>query len=82
MSDEYFHEVFAIQAEILGEYRTQFRNALQTNLFKLTEKKIEIIKLYEIGIGVSFDVFPGVRLSAGGKQTESQVLKNIEKLER
>jgi sulfatase maturation enzyme AslB (radical SAM superfamily) len=43
MSDEYFHEVFAIQAEILGEYRTQFRNALQTNLFKLTEKKTEII---------------------------------------
>jgi uncharacterized protein len=76
----YFHQVLAIQRQILGVHVGSFRNAIQTNLYQLTDEKLEIIKQYGIGVGVSYDVFPGVRVTAGGKNTEEKVLSNMQKL--
>jgi radical SAM protein with 4Fe4S-binding SPASM domain len=57
------------------------QNRIQTNLFVLTDEKLEFLKRNDFGIGVSFDIVPGARLDTRGAPTEERVLANVLRLE-
>lgn len=51
--------------------------ALQSNLFKITAAQIDLLKEYNVSLGVSYDVVPGVRLTVDGRECEARVEENI-----
>jgi uncharacterized protein len=51
--------------------------ALQSNLYKVTQAQIDLVKAYNVGVGVSYDVAPGVRLTAAGGESAPRVEENI-----
>lgn len=51
--------------------------ALQTNLFRITDSQIELLKEYRVVVGVSYDVAPGVRLTVDGRESADRVEENI-----
>lgn len=51
--------------------------ALQSNLYKISEAQIRLLKEFNVGLGVSYDVAPGVRLTAQGRESAPRVEENI-----
>jgi uncharacterized protein len=74
----YLEDVLMLGQAILDPSTTTF--ALQTNLYQLTDDKIELIKRYKLGVGVSLDVIPGIRKTITGKSSESVVIRNMRRL--
>lgn len=83
LPSDYLREVLALQAEILGREALDhgtFINAIQTNLYRLPEDKLLLLKEHGFQVGVSMDLAGGVRLSAGGRETEEEVAANMDRL--
>lgn len=81
---EYLEDVMRLQHEIFPRAWLEsgrIKNRIQTNLYSLSDDKLEFLDRNEFGIGVSFDVIPGVRLDARGQETEARVVANIGRLE-
>jgi uncharacterized protein len=79
----YVREVLDLERSIFGADRLasgEFRNALQTNLFKLKDDYLALFEENIFDLGVSFDAAPGLRLSLSGQSTEGQVAKNMDVL--
>jgi uncharacterized protein len=80
---EYLERVQEIRGEILGadgRKSRYFTNAIQTNLYKLDDPIIDFLRRHRISLGVSLDLVSGVRVSVTGKETESRVLRNLDRL--
>ena len=65
--------------------RSQFKGllhdvALQSNLFRITDAQIDLLKEYKTSLGVSYDVVPGVRLTIGGSESAHRVEENINRV--
>jgi uncharacterized protein len=65
--------------------KTQFAGlshelALQSNLYKVSPAHLDLIEEYRVGLGVSYDVAPGVRLTVDGRESERRVEENIERV--
>lgn len=73
----YFSEIFSIQKEVLSEIGSFVTNSIQTNLFSIKKEHIEILKRHNVGVGVSYDHYGGVRITKNGKFTEESVLNNV-----
>jgi len=54
--------------------------ALQSNLYRVTDAQIELLKAYKVGVGVSYDVVPGVRLTVDGRESARRVEENIHRV--
>jgi uncharacterized protein len=81
----YFEQVMELQHRVLGTSaleRGDYFNALQTNLYAIDDNKLELLQREGFHIGVSMDVVGGVRLTAGGNETEDRVVANMERLRR
>jgi uncharacterized protein len=85
LPDDYLRAVLALQKDILGggalAYGT-YSNAIQTNLYKLSDDKLAILQEGGFHVGVSMDLLGGTRLTAGGRQTEDRVAENMDRLAR
>lgn len=81
---DYLEEVMAMKREILGtDAEDNFgaqSNAIQTNLYRLTDDHIDFLKRHRFSVGVSFDFVPGVRLNVAGQDSQERTLANIERL--
>ena len=81
---DYMEAVVELEHRILGEGALRrgggFVNALQTNLYALSEAKLDFLRRHDFRVGVSMDFVGGVRLTAGGKETEEVVAGNIDRL--
>ena len=85
LPDDYLRAVLALEEEILGRdalHAGTYMNAIQTNLYKLTEEKLALLKEGRFHVGVSMDLAGGVRLTAGGQRTEQRVAENMDRLAR
>lgn len=85
LPDDYLREVLALQEAILGRAALDggtYANAIQTNLYKLTDGKLALLQEGRFHVGVSMDLAGGVRLSAGGARTEQRVAENMDRLAR
>jgi uncharacterized protein len=76
---EYLREVMLIRSRILAD-DPSYHNAIQTNLYRLSPRMIDFLKVHEFRVGVSVDIVPGVRRSVIGLETEPAVLANIDTL--
>ncbi len=80
---DYFEAVVRLEREIWGGEplaRREFTNFLQTNLYSLTEEKLNLLDREKFEIGVSLDVVPGQRLTLDGRETERRVVINMGRL--
>lgn len=81
----YFERVIELQHQILGEdalARGDYVNSVQTNLYAVADDTLDLLEHEGFRIGVSMDVVGGVRLTAGGRETEDRVVANMERLRR
>ena len=81
----YYERVVDLQHRLLGDEalaRGEFFNTVQTNLYTLPEDTLDLFQREGFQLGVSMDVVGGVRLTAGGKETEDRVVQNMDRLRR
>jgi len=80
---DYISDVMRIQRRWLGHELNEgtVRNTLQTNLYRVTDAHLDLLERERIHVGISMDVFGGVRLDAAGRETETTVARNIERLQ-
>lgn len=79
----YLENVMELQRTILGKRaldRGDYFNAVQTNLYTIVPSALDLFEREQFQIGVSMDFIGGVRLSAGGRETEDRVVENMERL--
>jgi uncharacterized protein len=80
---DYLESVMACQrAAIPEDWLTSGRltHRMQTNLFSLSDAKLDFFQRHQFGIGISFDVIPGARLDMRGQATEERILRNMARL--
>jgi len=85
LPEGYLHDVLRLQKTILGAGALAdgtYSNAIQTNLYKLTDRKLAFLKEGGFHVGVSMDLAGGTRLTAGGRETEERVAENMDRLAR
>jgi uncharacterized protein len=75
----YLVEVMKLRDQILGD-DPSFVNAMQTNLYRLTDPMIAFLSEHRFEVGVSFDYVPGVRRTLAGNETEGAVIRNLDRL--
>jgi uncharacterized protein len=83
LPNAYVNSVLALERELFGEAALEsgeLVNVIQTNLYALSNEKIELLRDGAFAVGVSMDFAGGVRLSLSGRQTEVQVAGNIDRL--
>ena len=78
----YVDDVLRCQHDILGQALTHddVVNVVQTGLYSLTREWLALFQRHRLHAAVSFDVAPGVRLTAGGRSTEARVSANLDRL--
>ncbi|MET0406625.1 MAG: radical SAM protein [Cystobacter sp.] len=79
LEPDFYWNTFADQREIFGEQVAR-KNTLQTNLTVLDEERIALLRDGFDVVGVSVDVFGGLRVNVGGRDQQPVTLKNMERL--
>jgi len=77
----YFYDTFADQRRIFGDAYT-YSNIVQTNLTVLDDARVALLRDAFDMVGVSVDLFGGLRVDVAGKSRQSQVLANLDRLRR
>lgn len=84
LPNDYLEDIIRLQRDKFPRswFETgRIKNRIQTNLYALSDAKLEFLKRNDFGIGVSFDIVPGARLDTRGGPTEERVLANVRRLE-
>jgi uncharacterized protein len=78
----YMRAVLELQHRMLGALLDTGAvvNALQSNLYRITDEQIDLLKSERIQLGVSCDVVGGVRLTLGNQETEEQIVRNMDRV--
>ena len=79
IAPSFYRETFADQKEVF-DGRVATRNAVQTNLTILDEDRLALLRDDFDFIGVSLDVFGGLRVNVAGKDSQAKVLANLERV--
>lgn len=80
---DYIRSVMDLQRRILGAdalARGEYFNALQTNLYAVSDEMLDLIEREQLSLGVSMDVASGVRVNMGGHETEARVAANMDRV--
>ncbi|MET9105513.1 radical SAM protein [Streptomyces zhihengii] len=76
---EYYWQSLDDQREIFGDALT-VSNFVQTNLTVLDDERIRLLKDGFDHVGVSVDLFSGLRVNIAGRDQQSKVVANMERL--
>ncbi|NEU75081.1 radical SAM protein [Hassallia byssoidea VB512170] len=79
-SPDYYWQTFDRQQEIFGELASSVTNIVQTNLTVLNKERIQLLRDGFDGVGVSVDLFGGLRTNQAGMDSQTTVLKNMDRL--
>lgn len=79
-SPDYYWKVFDHQNDIFGELANYVKNSVQTNLTILNPERIRLLRDGFDNVGVSIDLFGGLRINQAGVDSQSAVLTNMERL--
>jgi uncharacterized protein len=77
---DFYWQVFDIQNKIFENFRGKITNGVQTNLTLLDTKRLHLLKEGFDSVGVSLDLFGGLRVHQTGIESQSKVLENIDRL--
>jgi uncharacterized protein len=76
----YLDAAMSLQREVLDGLRHTI--LLQTNLYRVPESTLDVLLRHRVKLGVSMDVFGGVRRDLRGRETEDAVVANMDRLDR
>ena len=76
----YYDHIFDLQRRFLDQRQVRYDNVAQTNLYKLTDERLQHIVDNKIYLGISVDVLDSQRILANGKESQEKVLDNMQKL--
>lgn len=76
-----FWETFADQKEIFGD-RIKVMNLVQTNLTVLDADRIQLLREGFDSVGVSLDLFGGLRVNLAGRDSIANTMKNMDVLRK
>ncbi|MEH2252199.1 radical SAM protein [Nostoc sp.] len=79
-SPDYYWQAFDLQHQIFGELANNITNAVQTNLTVLNPERIRLLKDGFDEVGVSIDLFGGLRVNRSAVDSLDIVLKNMDRL--
>lgn len=77
---DFYWKIFARQRAIFGELADYVTNAVQTNLTVLDRERLQLLRDGFDGVGVSIDLFGGLRVYHTGADSQALVLKNMDRL--
>lgn len=77
---DFYWRTFDEQTKIFDDPRITVRNCVQTNLTLLNDSLIRLLHEGFDGIGVSMDLFSGLRVNTGGRDSQPKVLENMDRL--
>jgi uncharacterized protein len=80
---DYLRRTLELKREIVTESGIEpdrVTTAMQSNLYALSDEAIAILREFDVGLGVSFDLVRGTRVSVTGKTTEARVIRNLDRL--
>lgn len=78
---EFYRQTIRMQRRIFGG-DLEVKNFIQTNLVSLTDEKIDLLKNFFDGVGVSIDLFGDLRVNLAGVVRQRAVLENMDRLTR
>jgi uncharacterized protein len=81
-SPDYYWRTFDSQQEIFGDFAINIKNIVQTNLTVLNPERIHLLKEGFDSVGVSLDLFGGLRQNQSGRDSQPVVLKNLDILKQ
>jgi len=79
-SPDYYWQTFDRQQEIFGDLFDSVKNKVQTNLTTLNDERLHLLRYGFDGVGVSLDLFGGLRSTQSGIDSQLKVLKNMDRL--
>lgn len=77
---EYLRQVCSFAKKYLGTNAINYDISVQSNLFKLSNKNLDLLEELDIHLGVSLDVFGDQRIDITGKVSQDKVLENLQHL--
>ncbi|MBL6751721.1 MAG: radical SAM protein [Nevskia sp.] len=77
---DFYWRTFDAQTRIFADPQVRVTNFVQTNLTVLNERLVDLLWEGFDGLGVSIDLFSGLRVNTGGKDLQPTVLKNMDRL--
>lgn len=77
---DFYWQAFDLQKQIFKSENIYVRNGVQTNLTLLDSQRLKLLKEGFDGVGVSIDLFGGLRVYQTGIESQNKVLENIDKL--
>jgi uncharacterized protein len=78
---EFYWQTFERQQEIFAGLPVNVINSVQTNLTVLDADRLHLLKNGFNSVGVSLDLFGGLRVNQSGRDSVSVVLKNLDRLQ-
>jgi uncharacterized protein len=76
---DYYWRLFELQRQIFRG-RIEIKNSVQTNLIRLDNARLRLLKNGFDTVGVSIDLFGDLRVDVRGAQRQEAVLENMERL--
>lgn len=73
-------EFLALRDEIFAGEPLRTRVELQTNLVRLSDASLTMLRETGVGVGVSHDVVGGARIDISGRERHEAVLRNLDRL--
>ncbi|MBW4619468.1 MAG: radical SAM protein [Cyanosarcina radialis HA8281-LM2] len=80
-SPDFYWKTFDLQQQIFGELAGSISNAVQTNLTVLNKERIRLLRDGFDSVGVSVDLFGGLRVDRTGIDSLPIVLANMDRLQ-
>jgi uncharacterized protein len=80
-SPDFYWKTFDLQKQIFGELTDSITNAVQTNLTVLNKERIKLLRDGFDSVGVSVDLFGGLRVNQSGVDSLPTVLANMDRLQ-
>jgi uncharacterized protein len=79
---EFYRRALELQRRVFSAHRHRVVNVMQTNLTRLDDERVALLRECFDGVGVSHDVVAGLRLDAGGRARDEQTEANLDRLGR
>ena len=80
LPDNYLRAFCALQKKYLDSNGIVYKTLVQSNLFKVSDKTLDLIKELNISLGISLDVFGEQRVDIAGRESQEKVLDNLQRL--
>jgi uncharacterized protein len=76
---KFWNDLYNCQAELRASANVRIINEIQTNATRLTDAYVDMLRT-RYSVGISYDVINDLRLTVGGRSTDTSVIAGIDRL--